>query len=252
MARITEGMTVIPKAASHHEVSYEGLAELGSHTEATESYTPILHQEFAYNLHKIGSQMLEQKGFTLNGAQYVVSKDGARMFMAQVFDHPDRDDIRLTMAGRNSTDKSMIAAAALGAQVAICTNGMISGAIRVMRKHTGDAQQYLRDHLVLAFYNATEEWHNLQIDVEEFKAKNFSDRDAYESMGELWGNRIIPNTHLNPIKKLWKESALFPERNLRSFYNCCAELMKGLPPQRTMDQHLRLHSWARDRVGRKF
>ena len=44
MARITEGMAVIPKTASHHEVSYEGLAELGSHTEGTESYNPILHK----------------------------------------------------------------------------------------------------------------------------------------------------------------------------------------------------------------
>ena len=181
MARITENMKVISKTAGHREVTYEELADLPVLTERSESYTPLSHEEFAYNLHKIGATMLEPKGFSLNGAQYVVNKDGGRMFMAQIFDHPDRD-------------KSMVAAASLGAQVAVCTNGMISGAIRVMRKHTGDVQQYLKDHLILAYYSATEEWHNLQVDVEEFKCRNFLDRDAYGAMGELWANKIISDT----------------------------------------------------------
>ena len=119
-----------------------------------------------------------------------------------------------------------------------------------MRKHTGDAQQCLQDHLILAYYQAEEEWHNLQEDVAAFKSRKFSNQDAYGAMGELWAGGVITSRSLHPIKKLWQESALFPERNLWSMYNCVTEMMKGLPPQKIMMSHLRLHSWARDRIGR--
>ena len=235
-------------ARGHKAAQFEDLGSMPVLTEASSTYTPLPHLDFAMNVHRIGEEILGPKGFSLNGAQYTVSADMGKLYMAQAFDHDDREDLKLMVAGRNSTDKSMMAAVAVGAQVTICTNGIISGEISVMRKHTGDVFRYLEDNLILSFHRATAGWNDLQADIEKFKETPLDDREAYRIIGEMWGDNILLPNHLNKVRKHWHEDDDFADKSLWSLYNAATEAFKGLPPQKIMQSHLALHTFAREQV----
>ena len=234
----------------HRAMEYGELASLPVLTPASSSYVPVPHGDFALNVHRLGEQVLGPQGFTLANAEYIVSKDAGRMFMMQAFEHGSRPDLKLAIAGRNSTDRSLSAAVAIGAQVVACTNGVIAGEISVMRKHTGDVLRYLEENLIISFHRATGGWNDVQEDIEKFREVSLTDTEAYRTIGEMWGKGILLPTHLNKVKRNWHEDEKFPERNLWSLYNNATEVFKGSPPHNIMQHHLGLHSWAREQISR--
>ena len=48
--------------------------------EKTDTYSPLGHYDFIYNAHKLGDEVLSDKGFTLSSERYQVSKDGGKLF----------------------------------------------------------------------------------------------------------------------------------------------------------------------------
>ena len=240
---------IMESKRGHEEVLFDDLRQISPLEPETKSYTPLAHYEFAHNVNRIGEMILGPQGFSLNGARYCVSNDGGKMFMTQEFDHEERDDIKLAIAGRNSTDKSMLAAVAVGGQVTVCTNGIISGEITVMRKHTGNVFQYLEDNLILSFHKATNGWHDLQNDIRLMQEIPVDDSEAYRLIGEMWGKRIISPNQMNPVRKHWEENEQFPNRDLWRLYNGVTDVFKGLPPQTIMKKHLQLHDWSREKTA---
>ena len=234
----------------HERVSLEELRAIEPLEVETSTYSPLSHYDFAMNTASLGADMLKSDQFKLNGADYVVSKDGGKMFMVQTFDHTDRNDIRLAVAGRNSTDKTMAAAVAMGAQVFCCANTIVNGTIKVFRKHTGDMYQYLQDQLIIAFHKATDGWSNLQDDVAEMKKIDLTDDEAFRQMGHMWGKKIIKPIEMRKVRDRWfkPEQEEFQPRNYWSLYNAVRDVYTDLAPAFIMNKPMDLHRYSRDHV----
>mgnify|MGYP003110979482 CR=1 FL=1 len=248
MADETHILTYSDKNA--REVTFDELPHIQPLEEKTATYTPLPHYDFAQNVARLGVEMLGPHGFELNGSRIVVNKDAGRMFMVQAFNHNERSDLKLAVAGRNSTDKSCLAAVAIGAQVTACLNLCIGGKIRVVRKHTGDIFSYLNDNLVLAFHKATDGWNDMQADVEAMKKSTLDDREACRLIGQFWHSGLLMPQQMTAVRKRWENPPQneFKDRTLWSLYNGVTDVYKQLPPTTIMQKHLKLHAHMREEI----
>jgi hypothetical protein len=236
--------------ANHYTVSMDDLRDITPLEAETTTYSPLHHYDFATNTARLGESMLKQHGFELNGGQYVITKDGGKLFMVQCFQHKDREDLKLSVAGRNSTDKSLASAVALGATVYCCTNLVINGTIRIFRKHTGDIYTYLQDSLILAFHKAVDSWSSVQNDMSSMQQLPLEDDEAFRIIGHMWGRGLLQPQQMTQVKTRWDapEQEEFKPRNYWSLYNNITDVYKQLGPAVTMQKHLDLHRFTRDHI----
>lgn len=234
--------------AKHRNVSLNHLRGIHPLEEKTNTYSPLHHYDFATNTARLGESMLKQHGFELNGGQYVITEDGSKMFMVQSFQHKDREDLKLSVAGRNSTDKSLASAIALGATVYCCTNLVINGTIQIFRRHTGDIYTYLQDNLILAFHKAIDSWSSLQTDMSAMQQIPLVDDEAFRIIGHMWGRGLLQPQQMTQVKARWDapEQEEFEPRNYWSLYNNITDVYKKLGPANTMQKHMHLHRFTRD------
>src|SRR5664279_3505116 len=101
--------------------------------EATESYTPVSHYHLSDRLLTISRDILTD--YVLTGEKYALARQGNQLFAFLQFRNGD-SDLGLSVAFRNSYDRSMSVGMAIGASVFICDNLALTGEIAVMKKHT--------------------------------------------------------------------------------------------------------------------
>jgi len=121
----------------------------------TESYTPVPHNHLAETLTTIGRDIL--KGYALESEKYALAREGNQMFGVLTF-KGERSDIGLSVAFRNSYDKSMAIGIAIGAKVFICDNLALAGDVTVLRKHTGNVWATLEDVAISTLYRDLAPW----------------------------------------------------------------------------------------------
>lgn len=90
--------------------------------EATDSYVPVSHYHLADKLVGISKDIL--RDYVMVGENYAVARQGNQMFAALKFQR-DESDMALSIAFRNSYDRSMSLGIAIGASVFVCDNLML-------------------------------------------------------------------------------------------------------------------------------
>jgi hypothetical protein len=239
----------------HTNITKEALQSVEAIEARTETYTPVPHAQFVDLVEDTADEILGEGGFEPHGSQYVISGDTGRFFMVHTYkgDYENgigapalaKHGLRLQIAAANSTDKSLVGKVAIGAQVSICTNGMVSGDLCVFRKHTGDIVGYILAELKAALWQVTGSWELLQDDVTRMQGFDLTDTHANFLIGDLWAQGLVPIKKLAAIKDHWLTNTDFPGKNMWSLYNAVTEQYKGLPPAKVLPAFMGLHEWAK-------
>ncbi len=208
--------------------------------EETESYVPVPHYHLADKLLTVSQDLLTD--FTLVGENYALARQGQQLFALLKFQKDD-SEIGLSVAFRNSYDRSMSVGLAIGASVFICDNLALHGEIAVMKKHTKGVWNALEDLAITSLYKAGRNWEKVLTDAERLKGIPTSDREAFQLLGLLYGNDIVSPRQLPVVRDEWLRPTHeeFQERNRWSFFNAVTEALKSTPPVSIMEKHVKAY-----------
>jgi hypothetical protein len=209
--------------------------------EPTESYVPVSHYHLADKLLTISQDIL--RDYILIGENYGIARQGNQLFAVLKF-KGEKTDMGLSIAFRNSYDRSMAIGLAIGASVFVCDNLALTGEIVVMKKHTKNVWTELEEAAIATIYKSQKNYEQIICDAESFKALPMENLEAFQLMGVLFGNNIISPRQLTVLKSEWlrPHHEEFQPRNMWSFYNACTESLKSSPPVSVMEKHVRLHN----------
>lgn len=212
----------------------------------TSSYVPVGHHQLADRFVTISNDIL--RDYTMVGEDYVLARKGQQLFAMLQF-QGGREDMRLSLAFRNSLDKSMSIGLAIGASVYCCSNLALAGEIAVMKKHTKNVWDSLEDLAITTLYKSDKNFHQLVADSDMMKSRQLVTEEGFRTMGQLFGQGILSPRQMTVVKNEWLHPSHeeFQARNEWSFYNCATEALKSCPPTGIMEKHVRLHDALVDR-----
>lgn len=207
---------------------------------ATESYQPVSHHDLAVSLKSIGQDILTD--YVLIGENYGLARNGNQMFALLKF-QSDNKEMAMCIGFRNSYDRSMSIGMALGASVFVCDNLALTGEIAVMRKHTKNVLSGLEDLALSTLYRSQKNFQQIVEDSERLKQIQMNDKQAFQSIGWLYGQDILSPRQIPIVREKWlkPQHAEFAEKNAWSFYNACTDALKSTPPMQVMERHCKLH-----------
>lgn len=209
--------------------------------EESDTYKPVSHYHLANKLLTVSQVIL--RDYALVGEHYGLARQGNQMFAYFKF-QKDVGDMALSLAFRNSYDRSMSIGLAVGASVFICDNLSLQGEIVVMKKHTKNVWLALENTCIQTLYKSQECFTRIVEDSAVMKSRGLGDSEAFKIMGLLYGRDIISPRQLTVVKDQWLKPSHeeFAPRNLWSLYNACTEALKTSPPLTVMEKHVQLHS----------
>jgi hypothetical protein len=216
--------------------------------EPTESYVPVSHYHLADKFLTISQDIL--RDYVLIGENYGIARQGNQLFAVLKFKNA-KSDLGLSIAFRNSYDRSMAIGMAIGATVFVCDNLALSGEIVVMKKHTKNVWAELEETAITTIYKSQKNYEQIVADAEAFKSLPMDNMEAFKLMGMLFGNNIVSLRQMTVLKSEWLRPSFeeFRPRNLWSFYNACTESLKSTPPSSIMEKHVRLHNSIRKLIN---
>ncbi len=207
----------------------------------TDSYIPVSHYQLADRLATVSADIL--RDYALVGENYAVARQGKQMFAVLKF-KKEESDIGLSIAFRNSYDRSMSLGLAIGATVFVCDNLALQGDIVLMRKHTKNVWNELEDLTITTLYKSEKQFQQIVADSERLKGQDLLDDEAFMFMGKLFGYGIVSLRQLTVLKEEWfRPSHIeFQKRNMWSFFNATTETLKSCPPFMIMEKHAQAYN----------
>ena len=181
--------------------------------EQTESYMPVSHYHLADKFLTISQDIL--RDYTLIGENYGIARQGNQLFAVLKFQN-EKADLGLSIAFRNSYDRSMAIGMAIGASVFVCDNLALSGEVVVMKKHTKNVWAELEETAISTIYKSQRNYQQISADADNLKTLPMGDNEAFRTMGLLFGNNIISPRQLTVLKDEWLKPSYeeFEPRNL--------------------------------------
>jgi hypothetical protein len=209
--------------------------------EESNTYKPVSHYHLANKLLTVSQVIL--KDYLIVGEHYGLARNGNQMFAYFKF-QKEEGDMALSLAFRNSYDRSMSIGLAVGASVFICDNLALQGEIVVMKKHTKNVWLALENTCIQTLYKSQESFSKIVEDSLVMKSRHLEDQEAFKIMGLLYGRDILSPRQLTVVKAQWLRPTYeeFQPRNLWSLYNACTGALKTSPPLTVMEKHVQLHN----------
>jgi hypothetical protein len=212
--------------------------------EKTETYSPVPHRVLINEV----TEKLKNKGLDIVNKNYWSNNDGRQMIGTYGIESDD-SDLHMMLAFRNSYDKSMAVGFAAGAQVMICSNGMITGDLVVYRKHTGDVLEEVHDYIIDGINMLEGNFKKLKADKDLLEIIPLNDRQQAEILGRLYVEKeIITSTQLNIVKHELVKSANFVGKNAWCLYNNVTEALKTSHVTNALQDHIELHEFFEEEV----
>jgi hypothetical protein len=237
--------------------------------EPTSTYMPVPHRELAENVRDTAAELLR---LPLMGETYALARNGNHMFGLQTFGAPNlgkcpdcdgsgvrndgspcatckgtgwtsKQEYHLSVAFRNSYDKTMSIGLAMGFTVFICDNLALNGEIKILRKHTKGVWNDLDQVLVHTLFRKRPEMEaKFHADVAFLKNTEMSVHDGYRLLGFLVGHKVLTYTQSHLAFANWNQHP-FNSRNANGweFYNDCTAALKSTQPSRVLEAHRQLH-----------
>jgi hypothetical protein len=206
----------------------------------TRSFKPVGHYNLAINIARVASELLRE--FALHKSQYGTARNGGQLFGVHTFKNANTE-LGLSIAFRNSLDKSLSVGMAFGAQVFVCDNLALNGSIVKIRKHTTNVQTDLEEMILTGVYRARTSFISAVDDASRMKLVEIGDDGAYHALGHLFGHKVLSSRQMPVALKEWQQPSHeeFERRTLWSLYNAATEALKSSPPQSIMERHIGLH-----------
>jgi hypothetical protein len=215
--------------------------------DATDSYVPVSHYHLSEKLLAMSTDILRDYAFV--GEKYAIARQGNQLFAVLKFQKED-SEMALSVAFRNSYDRSMSLGIAIGATVFVCDNLALYGDIVVMRKHTKNVWNELENNAIAALYKSQRTYEEVVADSGIMKQQALGNEEAFRLMGILFGYGIVSPRQLSILKEQWLKPAYedFQGRNMWSFFNATTESLKTCPPVTIMEKHAQAYKFLAKNV----
>jgi hypothetical protein len=209
----------------------------------TESYSPVSHKSFIEAV----KENLDKHHLAIANANYRVTSNGQQVIGTYDIKQEGFDELGMKLAFRNSYNKTMSAALVAGSNVWICGNGMISGEMQFMRKHTGSINSELNSRIIGSIEQLSSTFELHLKDAEAMKNIHVERTEYARLAGQLFlDEEIITATQLGIMKSELEDNtySAFEDPTLWSFYNHATHALKTSHTLDYIDRHVRLHQFV--------
>ena len=215
----------------------------------TNSYKPISHEQ----LIDLTLSGIEKSGFKLETELYSSAQEGnianGRYTISNVAD----SEMKLQIGWQNSYNKQLTLKFALGTQIIICKNGMVSGDFGAFKKkHVGEIQTFTPQAITDYIKSAEEAFKRIQVEREAMKQVEVDKRIISELIGRLYiEEELIQSTQLNIIQRELKKPThnYGAEGSLWELYQFTTFSMKEIHPRLWMENHMNVHKFFTEQCG---
>jgi len=217
----------------------------------TETYTPIPHFELANRIVTVSQDMLSD--YVMIGESYGIVRNGNQLFAVLNF-QAESKEMAMSIAFRNSYDKSLSFGLAFGAQVFVCDNLALTGDIVVMKKHSKGIMDTLDDCIIANIFRARQAYQKILFDSDKLKRRPMQDNQAFGLMGLLFGRDLVSPRQLTKLRNEWTNPTYeeFRNRNAWSFLNGYTECLKTTPPLDIMERNAKGYQLINEVVDAEF
>jgi len=213
--------------------------------EKTDTYTPVAFGDLITNAQEVASDLLTEQ--TFKEGHYALAGKDQRMFAVLNYEG-DNPDMGVSLGIRSSYDKSMSNGYCFGANITVCDNMIFAGDFTIMRKHTKNVFEDLRDQLVSTLYNfqRNSKFQNIVEDKKIMQDTHLTSDAAYEFFGLLFGHKVLKARQLTTAVNCWNKPPYleFEGKTMWGLYNACTEALKSTPPNHIIQKHIKLHEFA--------
>lgn len=213
-------------------------------------YTVIPH---AYVIDQTRTE-LTKAGFHINQELYKTSLDGQIAQGIYQLNYGTDQDMGLMFAWSNSYNKMMRFKCAVGAQVFVCMNGVVSGDLaNYKRKHTGSALVDVTNSIQFQISHAKEYYNNLVADKEMLKQITLDKSKKGEVVGRLLiEQEILTLTQVGMVQREIEKPTHQYSQNPDSawdLYNHITLALKDSHPLSYLSDHQKVHNFFVDQFG---
>lgn len=207
----------------------------------TESYTPIPHVDLINLISTVSQDVL--KDYSMIGENYSIARSGNQMFAILKF-KGDSSEMAMSIAFRNSYDKSMSFGLAFGSSVFVCDTLALCGDMVLMKKHSKNIMDTLEDTVIANIFRAQKSYEKILIDSDRLKQRQLDDRTAFQMMGLLYGQDIVSPRQLTVLRDQWlkPDHEEFQQRNAWSLLNATTHALKSTPPYAAMEKNAQAYN----------
>lgn len=198
---------------------------------------------------------LDANGFQIETEVYKSSKDGQIAQGVYRLKNSNDTDMALMFAWSNSYNKQMKFKCAIGAQVFICMNGVVSGDMgSYNRKHMGNsALNDVRNSISEQISEAHAFFARLVSDKNMLKNISLTNREKGAILGELFANEeILTLTQVGIVKReLDNPTHMYGSNpdSAWSMYNYITYSLKESHPGHYIDDHRKVHDYFINKYG---
>lgn len=222
----------------------------------TNTYAPISHSE----IHNAILAEVKDNAFDIRDIS-VKTKNGRNcIVMYGLLDKLSSNanpEIGIRVGFKNSYDRSMSFGFALGSEVFICSNGMVSGEYTIKKQHRmKDVNLYALDLIHQYFGQVRDEHERNIIFASKLKDIDVTEKLAAEIVGELFiNNKIISQGQLRKMTNEMYSSDKFRtfenNKNITAWdlYNHGTEALKTAANINLFNRHVAYNDYFREKFG---
>lgn len=223
---------------------------------ATNTYAPISHEE----IHDTIMSEIKDNAFKLKDIS-VKSKTGRNCIVMyslidEIASYQD-PEIGIRVGFKNSYDKTMSFGFALGSEVFICGNGMVSGEYTIKKQHRMRDVNIFAKELIHQYFGQVRAEHDENlIFAKELKQHEVTEADAQRIIGELFiNNRIITQAQLrNMSSQMYNSDKFNSFKNVDmisawDLYNHGTEALKTSANINLFNRHVEYNDYFRRNFG---
>lgn len=197
---------------------------------------------------------LAAAGFTIDKEMYKTSLDGQIAQGIYHINYGNDADMGLMFAWSNSYNKMMRFKCAIGAQVFVCMNGVVSGDLaNYKRKHTGSALIDVTNSIQFQISKAKEYYNNLVADKEMLKQVLLTKSQQGATVGRLLiEQEILTLTQVGMVQREIDKPTHSYSNNPNSawdLYNHITLALKDSHPLNYLSDHQKVHTFFVNEFG---
>lgn len=208
----------------------------------TSTYKPVPHGDLITFI----ESSIRQRGLDIVSKKFRCSNEGliaSGKFKVSM----KEEDLSFMIAFENSYNKQVALRVALGAEVMICSNGMLIGDMgNFLRRHTKSVNNDYKSKIELALDNSYLAFNSAKSFKNESKKITLDEKTKAELIGRLYVEQeILTSTQISIVKKEIKSPSInySSPNTLWEFYNYCTFALKKSHPTDWMESHLKIHEF---------
>jgi hypothetical protein len=200
----------------------------------TATYQPVTH----FALVDMVKEAIDKRGFKIVQEDYTTNRHLTQLFAKLSIEAFDSEQ-RMMVGFRNSYDKSLAVGLVAGSSVIVCSNLMLKGDVKVLRKHSANVFNDLGGLITETVDVAYEELESnigLGADLKRIEMPRV---EMARVAGDMFINRNLINAEqMSIVKREINESQFFKGQTRWDFYNHLTEALKTAHPLNAMQRHI--------------